>query len=128
MIEIQVEDKQWHSLLADRLPEQLDDEIKGVLGAWHEAAGRVSPEEMLDKVPLTLPRCGLPTPVVGVAKFDFETWKQRGQPTLTKAGWIALCELIASKDQLNLQHIITLCDTLRKQMPDSLSEKHFPRL
>ena len=124
VLEIQVAPGEWEAILAERLPEELDDEINNVLHEWHAAGQRVSPEEIKNAIPTTLPKCGL-TDIPGVAKFDFKKWEEVGRPTLTCAGWIALCRVIASKDKLNLGHILTLCDKVEKRGTSSID---FPSL
>ena len=105
------------AFLAERMPEQLDDEIKNLLHEWHVAAGRVTPEDIMSCIPEALPKVNLikESKIPGVSRFDFRTWKAQGCPTLLRAGWIALCRCIAMKDEINLSRIITLCDDLSIQ-------------
>ncbi len=118
VLEIRDEFGNWRAILADRLPEQLDDEIKKVLHAWHEAAGRVTPEDIMMFMPLSYPRCSAyRTGVPGVSRFDIEKWQAEGSPTLSFAGWVALCQLISCKDPVNLGHIITLCKSCELAPP-----------
>ena len=100
----------WECLLADRLPENLDDEIKKHLHEWHQASQKITPEEILEAIPLTIPKLNEIEDNPGIARFDINLWKKLGQPTLTASGWMALCKIIAKKDPVNLQAIITLCD------------------
>ena len=100
-------------IMAERLPEQLDDEIKKVLYAWQVACGRITPEDIRNCIPITVPTLNAIPGVVGISRFDFKAWGQLGQPTLSKAGWIALCSLISSKDPVNLGPILTLCESSR---------------
>ena len=121
-----------HAMLAERLPEQLDDEIKKLLHEWHVAEGRVTPEDIMACIPEVLPKENLikGSKIPGVARFDFETWKRTGCPTLLRAGWIALCKCIAMKDEINLSRIITLCDDLaiqEEQNPDLRSAMQMSR-
>ena len=112
VVELKV-DGQWHAILAERLPEQLDDEIKKLQFAFHQACGRVTADDILKAVPLTFPKCHVVDESLPVlARFDFEKWERLGKPTLTTAGWIALCRTIALKDAPGLHHIISLCDTM----------------
>ena len=112
------------AFLAERMPEQLDDEIKKLLHDWHIAQGRVTPEDIMNCIPEALPSVNLikESKIPGVARFDFKTWKATGCPTLLRAGWIALCRCIAMKDEINLSRIITLCDEL------SIQQDEFPPL
>ena len=111
------------AFLAERLPEQLDDEIKKLLHEWHVAEGRVTPEDIMSCIPEVLPKVNLikESKIPGIARFDFKKCKESGCPTLLTAGWIALCRCIAEKDEINLSRIITLCDKLsiqEEQDPD----------
>ena len=103
-----------HAILAERLPKELDDEIKHVLCEWHKAEARVTAAEIRAAIPCVLPETNLceDCPVPGIAKFDFNKWKREGCPTLLAAGWIAICKVIANKDKFNLSRIITLCDEM----------------
>ena len=103
-----------HAILAERLPKELDDEIKHVLCEWHRAESRVTVEEIRAAIPCVLPETNLcqDCPVPGIAKFDFKKWRSEGKPTLLAAGWIAICKVIANKDKFNLSRIITLCDEM----------------
>ncbi len=125
VIEMRMADGEWKAILADRLPEQLDDEIKGVLHEWHAAAQRITPEDIMNAIPLTMPKVNK-TSIPGVSRFDFTEWKRLGEPTLTQAGWVVLCKIIASKDPMNLQHILTLCDKI--EVPKGLDENSWPAM
>jgi len=125
VIELRDASGEWKAILADRLPEQLDDQIKGVLHEWHVAAQRITPDDIMSAIPLILPKANK-THIPGVSKFDFREWERLGRPTLTQAGWVALCRVIASKDPVNLQHIISLCDTIK--VPNGLDPESWPVL
>ena len=111
VIELLMPDGTWQALRAERLPEQLDDKIKGVLHEWHEAAGRVTPEEIQKAIPMVHPET-YKTEVPGVSRFDVKDWINKGMPTLKESGWVALCELIASKNVKDLGFIIELCQKM----------------
>ena len=106
-----------HAVLAERLPEALDDAIKKVHFDWHKACGRTTAEQISKAMPCCLPKANLcqQTKVPGIAKFNFQQWKDEGRPTLLKAGWIALCRMIASNADVDTEcfrNIITLCDRM----------------
>ena len=56
------------------------------------------------------------TGVPGVSKFDFAEWRAHGCPTLTHARWIALCQVIASKEPMNFERSISVCAQLRANL------------
>ena len=103
-----------HAVLAERLPLELDDAIKSVQFDWHRACGRTTAEQIAKAMPCCLPKSNLctQTKVPGIAKFNFKQWKTDLCPTLLKAGWIALCKLIATNAEVNLSRIISLCDDM----------------
>ena len=103
-----------HAILAERLPLELDDAIKNVQYEWHLACGRTTAEQIAEAIPCCLPKSNLCTHsrVPGIARFNFKQWKTDGCPTLLKAGWIALCKLIATNAEVNLSRIISLCDDM----------------
>jgi hypothetical protein len=53
------------------------------------------------------------TNVPGVSKFDFAVWRASGSPTVTYAGWAALCQIIASKDLVNLGSLFAVADPMK---------------
>ena len=75
---------------------------------WHEALQRLSPEDILAHVPQVFPVSNR-TEVPGVSRFPMEDWQRSGCPTLTLAGWCAMCQVIAAKDLKSLRHIFELC-------------------
>ena len=58
--------------------------------------------------------------VPGITRFDFDKWMRVGCPTLNRTGWIALTKCIASNLAIDLGHIITLCDNMRRTDVDRL--------
>ena len=115
VVEIQADNGDWYALLADRPPQELDDEIKRVHHQWHLACSRLTAQDIMKAIPMAYPKTGQ-TIVPGVSKFDFAEWREHGSPTLTHSGWIALCHLIASKEPLNFERIISVCAQLRANL------------
>ena len=72
-------------------------------------------QDIMMAIPMAYPKTGQ-TIVPGVSRFDFAEWREHGSPTLTHAGWIALCHLIASKEPVNLERIISVCAELRAKL------------
>ena len=101
-------DGSWQAIRAERLPQQLDDKITEVIFEWHEASGRVTADEILKAVPTMFPETHA-TGVPGVSKFDVRDWINKGEPTLTQSGWVALCDIIARKNVKDLGIISKLC-------------------
>ena len=111
VIEIET-DQGWIAFVAERLPEALDDEIKGKLYEWHQACKCLTAEDIRAAIPEVWPRCHLVPEVPGIGRFPIAKWIQMGSPTLGYAGWIALCQKIASKDKINFSHIIQVCSSM----------------
>ena len=116
VIEIRADCGQWYAFLACRLPQELGDEIKKVPLEWHRACGQLTARDVMDHIPMAVPKTGNETGVPGVARFDLAAWRAKGSPTLTHAGWIALCHLIASKEPVNFERIISVCAELRAKL------------
>ena len=94
-------------LVAERPPEILDDDVKKI--HFQECLASMTADETYERIPCTLPKRNH-TGVPGVSRFPIEEWKAQGSPTLTQAGWVALCWVVAQKDPKNLEHLIDICE------------------
>ena len=107
----------WLLFVADRLPNELDDEIKKVqsdgdhfIKAW----AQLSDEEILSSIRKVYPREEMqidPLRLPGVARFPFDQWERDGKPCLDTAGWYEMFQKLAKHDMKNLQGIFDLCTT-----------------
>ena len=77
---------------------------------WHRACGHLTAQAIMDHIPMAFPKTGTQTGVPGVAKGA------KGSRTLTHAGWIALCQVIASKEPVNLKQTISVCEQLQAKL------------
>ena len=115
VIEMKVGDV-YHAIRAERLPDELVDEIKKVPFRWHEACGRTTPEQIKKAISMWLPKENLYSPtkgkVPGIGRFNIKQWKAEGCPTLRAGGWAALCKAIAVNAEVDMSRIITLCDDI----------------
>ena len=115
VVEMKVGDEVY-CMRAERMPNELDDEIKKVQLAWHKALGRTTKEQIRKAIPMCLPETNLCCPdvckVPGIAKFNFEKWSNEGKPILLAAGWAALCRVVAENAQVDMSNLITLCDDI----------------
>ena len=115
VLEMKVADTH-HAIRAERMPDELDDEIKKVQMAFHEACGRTTAEQIRKAIPNSLPNCNLLDPaeckVPGIARFNIKRWKDEGCPTILVAGWAALCKVIAKNSTIDMSDLITLCDDI----------------
>ena len=117
VVEIKVRDGGM-AILAEHLPYKFDEEIRKVYYKWHVACGRTTERQVLDAISFCLPEEDLrdlsASKVPGITRFDFDKWMRVGCPTLNRTGWIALTKCIASNLAIDLGHIITLCDNMRR--------------
>ena len=107
ILEIKQSDGDVLVLMAERPPEILIDQMQGV--HFNNALKGLTSQEIYNRIPCTLPKRP-PTSVPGVFRFPVEEWKAQGSPTLTQAGWVALCWVVAQKDPQNLEHLIDICE------------------
>ncbi len=106
---------EWVCFLAERLPQLLDDEIKKQLEKWHEQLGHVTAEEMQAAIPIVYPKTNaFSADIPGVSRFPFEQWRKDGRFVLGRAGWCALCQIVAAKDPANLGVIFEVADQIAK--------------
>ena len=105
-----------HCILCERLPEKLDNQIKLQHLEWHEACMRLTPAQILACIPHCVPKANLckTSAITGISRFNFAQWRAEGEPTLLRAGWLALCKMIAEnpKNKNSFSSIVTLCDDL----------------
>ena len=104
MVTIKLEESnQWVCVPAEPLPDvrELDDEIKRVLHRWHEAARRITIEDIRASgcVPLVLPKLDAIDPIrlPGISKFNRQKWESEGGVHLSRAGWVRIFEAVAKK-------------------------------
>eukprot|EP00974_Lingulodinium_polyedra_P112274 10860480-Lingulodinium_polyedra.AAC.1 len=74
-IEMQAKDGEWLSFMAERLPAQLDDAVKGAKAEFYMSAKDLTPEELQEELPMACPidawgqrlplRCKIPDTRVG---------------------------------------------------------------
>ena len=53
------------------------------------------------------------TNVPGVSTFDVVAWRALGSPKVTDAGWAELCQIIASKDMVNLGSLFAIAEPMK---------------
>jgi hypothetical protein len=109
----------WWSFMADRIPEALDDAIKGKKLAFMEAFKQLTPAEIKAEMPVMFPSTHIfdVTCLPGVARFPVDEWEKSGEPCLTQAGWAAMAMKVASKDMRNLQAIFDVGANIVEKHP-----------
>ena len=115
--EIKCPDGRWTAFSADRLPPQLDDEIKRVQAAFYLAGKKLNAEELRDIIPVSFPmtnRCkGFPF----IAYYPVEDWDEQQLPRFSQKSWCKLAMMTAKKDMKNLHQ----CFEVAKKISDALS-------
>ena len=107
----------WWSFMADRLPDALDDAIKGNQLKFMEAQKLLTAEEIKDQLPVVFPSTHVMDKDVfpGVSRFPIDEWKKAGEPCLSVSGWAALAMKIAEKDLDNLDQVFTVAKRFHKE-------------
>ena len=86
------------------------------LCAFHKAARQITADDIYAAVPFCTPKTGVATAVAECRRFDVATWVAAGSPVLTEGGWVALCRVIAGKDEVNLGSIFAACDQVEARL------------
>ena len=105
VVEMMTSEGRWLSFMSERLPEQLDDAIKGCSAQFYMASKKLTPAELQDAIPMGFPMSHLIDGIPCIAKYPIDLWEINGAPMMTTKGWAKLCMNIAEKDLDNLQHV-----------------------
>ena len=115
VVEIKQEDGSWDSVVAERLPSELDDAIKGHHAAYYMAQKDLTPEELLDVLPMAFPMTHAHPEFPGIAKYPVDAWEKPGAPTLTPKSWRKLAMRAASRDTTNLAKVFEVAKTCEEK-------------
>ena len=121
--------EKWILFMADRLPAELDNEIKKVQSTgdhFIKAWAQLSDEEILSSIRKVYPRESNqidPVRFPGVGRFPVDQWKKDGQPCLDAAGWYSLCMKLAMNDLTNLQGVFDLGKTYTERQIEAESKR-----
>ncbi len=111
--EIRLGDGTWEAFCADRMPRELDDEIKKVHADFFEAAQFLDPAELKEVLPVRLPMTHVvDDELIGIARYPIDTWEAQGQPRITTKGWVKLAMMIATKKMDKLASVFTCGEKL----------------
>ncbi|CAE7210813.1 unnamed protein product [Symbiodinium sp. CCMP2592] len=97
------------AMMADLMPEILDDEVKKNKTAWYEGLNNMSPQQLYDLVPVIVPKVYAIEGCPQIGRFPVDEHINKKEPKLTTAGWWRLARYISEKDG-NLNTILDLCD------------------
>ncbi len=88
----------WRALRAQPVPQQIDDLIQDNMFAWHQAADKVTLDDLEKVVPL-MSQVVHRTTAPGVSWFDTKEWIDKGRPALRAEEWAKICKTIAERDE-----------------------------
>ena len=116
--ELRLDDGTWTAFSADRMPTELDDEIKRVHAEFFKASQFVTPDDLKYVIPMTFPMTNVleGDDFVGIARYPIDQWMANGEPKITVTGWIKLCIKIATKDTMNLDSVLKVGEKLLSKM------------
>ena len=106
VVELRLGDGEWTAFMSDRLPNELDDAIKNKRAAFYMAAGNITPDQLLEVIPMTFPLTHLVDGFPGVARHPMDAWERTGPPLMTAKSWANICMRVAMSDLTNLQDIM----------------------
>ena len=117
--EVKCADGRWEAFVADRLPTQLDDEIKRVHAAFFLAGKKLNEEELLKIIPVSFPMTNHLKGFKSIAKYPVDEWERQKLPCFTTKSWCKLAMLIASKDMVNLHRCFELAKKIDEETPEA---------
>ena len=115
--EVKCPDGVWAAFSADRLPAQLDDEIKKVQAAFYLAGRKLNAAELKDIIPVSFPMTNQCKAFPFIAYYPVDEWDERQLPRFSEKSWCKLAMMTAEKDMANLHQ----CFEVAKKISDALS-------
>ena len=115
--EIKCPDGTWTAFSSDRLPPQLDDEIKKVQAEFYLAGTRLTAEQLKEIIPVSFPMTNRLKGFPFVAHYPIEQWDAEQLPRFSAKSWCKLAMMTAEKDMLNLHK----CFEVAKKLQDTLT-------
>ena len=111
------DDEGWHAFMSVMIPAILEDEIMKHRQKFAAKAKCVTEQEIKDLMPVTYPVTYAENEQMypGVARFPVDRWIEDKEPTMSEAGWIALCRAIAMKDPEGLSTIFDAADKVEQR-------------
>ena len=116
--EVKCPDGVWAAFSADRLPPQLDDEIKKAQAAFYMAGRKLSEAELLDIIPVSFPMTNHLKGFPFIASYPVDEWEEQQLPCFTTKSWCKLAMMTAEKDMANLHQ----CFEVAKKISDAASD------
>ena len=110
-------DGEFKAFVSERLPEALDDAIKGRnYDKFLEVCDNLTPRELYDSLPMCFPMTHTievnGRPFRGVARYPLTAWEAQGAPVMTRKHWAKFCMKVAAKDLTNLEHLFKVAEAI----------------
>jgi len=111
-------DGEYKAFVSERMPEALDDAIKGRnYDKFRKVCDNLTPKELYDSLPMCFPMTHTISingrPFRGVARYPLLAWEEAGRPVMTKKYWAKFCMKVAAKDLTNLEHLFRVAEALQ---------------
>ena len=110
--EIKCPDGTWTAFSSDRLPTQLDDEIKKVQEKFYLAGRRLTAEQLKEIIPVSFPMTNRLKGFPFVAHYPIERWDAEQLPRFSAKSWCKLAMMTAENDMLNLHKCFEVAEKL----------------
>ena len=114
VVEMRLEDGSWTAFAAERMPQELDDAIRGKSAEFHNAYMKLSQDELRSVIPVCFPMTHQIDPEImpGIARYPVDEWEREGSPCFDTKSWIKLCVKVASQDIENLGGICAIAERI----------------
>ena len=74
VVEVKCANGEWEAFVADRLPAELDDQIKAKHVAFYMGMANLTPAELKDIIPMSFPMTYEIPDFPGVARYPVDRW------------------------------------------------------
>ena len=124
---MQLPNGEYEQFVAERMPQQLDDEIKKVKMEFHRAAGKMTPKEVQDLIPITFPVTHTMQEFPFISEYPIDKWEKAGKPCFSKRSWYKLVMLICQNDMDSLRDLLvsskTKLDAANEEMDETMKKQ-----
>ena len=91
--------------MADRLPDALDDALKGRHWEMAKALGAMNPKQLWEFVPMVFPMTNRHPIRPMLAIFPVDEWTRAGAPYLSTKGWCKFCIILSENNREGLKDV-----------------------